>query len=50
LTVLGKSSTSELLTPEGKEKLKKELLAAIDERLPDLEVVDIFFTEFLVQK
>ena len=50
LTVLGRSKASDLLTPEGKEKLKKDLLDALDERVPDLGVLEIYFTEFIVQK
>jgi flagellar FliL protein len=50
LTVLGRSKASELLTPEGKEKLKKDLVEALDERLPDLGVLEVYFTEFIVQR
>jgi flagellar FliL protein len=50
LTVLAKAKSEELLTPEGKATLKKELLAAIAERLPELGVVEVFFTEFIVQR
>jgi flagellar protein FliL len=50
LTVLAKSKSSELLTVEGKEKLKKELLAALQERIPDVGVLEVYFTEFIVQR
>jgi flagellar basal body-associated protein FliL len=50
LTVLGRSKASDLLTPEGKEKLKKELVEALDERLPDLGILEVYFTEFIVQR
>jgi flagellar protein FliL len=50
LTVLGRSKASELLTPEGKEKLKKDLVEALDQRVPDLGVLEIYFTEFIVQR
>jgi flagellar FliL protein len=50
LTVLGRSKASELLTPEGKEKLKKDLLEALGERVPDLGVLEVYFTEFIVQR
>ena len=50
LTVLGRSKASDLLTPEGKEKLKKDLLEALGQRVPDLGVLEIYFTEFIVQR
>jgi flagellar FliL protein len=50
LTVLAKSKSSELLTAEGKEKLKKDLLTALEERIPDLGVLEVYFTEFIVQR
>lgn len=50
LTVLAKSKSSELLTAEGKEALKKELLEALEARVPDLGVLEIYFTEFIVQR
>jgi flagellar FliL protein len=50
LTALGKAKADELLTPEGKEALKKELLAAFAQRVPELGIIEVFFTEFIVQK
>ena len=50
LTVLGRSKASDLLTPEGKEKLKKDLVEALDERVPDVGVLEVYFTEFIVQR
>ena len=50
LTVLAKSTSSELLTVEGKEKLKKDLLEAFEERLPEVGVLEVYFTEFIVQR
>jgi flagellar FliL protein len=50
LTVLAKSTSAELLTIEGKEKLKKDLLAALEQRAPDLGVLEVYFTEFIVQR
>jgi len=49
LSVLGIRTVEELLTPEGKAKLKADLLKAIDERVPEIQCREIYFTEFLVQ-
>ena len=50
LTVLARQTSESLLTPDGKERLKKELKAALAERNPEIKVTDLFFTEFLVQR
>jgi flagellar protein FliL len=49
LDVLGSRTVEELLTPEGKTKLKSDLLEAIRGRVPELRCRDVYFTEFLVQ-
>ncbi len=49
LDVLGSRTVEELLTPEGKTKLKSDLLDAIRGRVPELRCRDVYFTEFLVQ-
>lgn len=49
LMVLATRSVEELLTPQGKTKLKDDLLAAIRERVPEIQCHDVYFTEFLVQ-
>lgn len=49
LTVLGSQNVDDLLTPAGKAKLKDQILAAINQRLPEIECRDVYFTEFLVQ-
>jgi flagellar protein FliL len=49
LSVLGTRTVEELLTPEGKTKLKEDLLKAIDDRVPEIQCREIYFTEFLVQ-
>lgn len=49
LTVLGTRTVDELLTPKGKDKLRKDLLQAIQDRMPELHCHEIYFTEFLVQ-
>lgn len=50
LNILGRATSEQLLSPEGKEQLKKQLKAALAEHNPDIKVVDLFFTEFLVQR
>lgn len=50
LSVLTVCKADVLLTPEGKAQLKKDLLARLSERLPELGVREIYFTEFLVQR
>jgi flagellar FliL protein len=49
LGVLGSRSVDDLLTPDGKTKLKADLLQAIDARVPELQCKEVYFTEFLVQ-
>ena len=49
LTVLSTAQAADLTGPEGKSKLKAEILQALKERAPQLGVEDVFFTEFLVQ-
>ncbi|HEU5342640.1 flagellar basal body-associated FliL family protein [Edaphobacter sp.] len=50
LTVLGRETSDVLLAADGKDRLKAELKAALLEHNPDLKVVDVFFTDFLVQR
>jgi flagellar FliL protein len=49
LTVLGTQTVDGLLTPAGKVKLKDQILAAINNRLPEIQCRDVYFTDFLVQ-
>lgn len=50
LMVLGRQTSNSLLAADGKEQLKAELKAALAKHNPKLKVVDIFFTDFLVQR
>ncbi len=50
LTVLGQQTADRLLAVDGKEELKKELKSALAEHNADLKVMDVFFTDFLVQR
>jgi len=49
LAVLSSEQPDQLLASEGKEKLKVDLLRALQERAPQLGVENVYFTEFLVQ-
>ena len=50
LTVLGRQTSESLLASDGKERMKKELRSALQERNPEIKVTDLFITEFLVQR
>jgi flagellar FliL protein len=50
LTVLGQQTSDELLAPDGKEALKVKLRAALTEHNTDIQVTELYFTEFLVQR
>jgi flagellar basal body-associated protein FliL len=39
-----------LLAPDGKQKLKTELVRALRENVPELGVREVYFTDFLVQR
>jgi flagellar basal body-associated protein FliL len=50
LSVLTVCKADVLLTSEGKAQLKKNLLEALNRSVPELDVRDVYFTEFLVQR
>jgi flagellar FliL protein len=50
LGVLASSKPDDLLTPAGKEKLKQDVLHALDGRAPQVGVREVYFTEFLIQR
>jgi len=50
LGVLGKERAADLLEADGKERLKKELKAALDQQAPQAKVHAVYFTDFLVQR
>jgi len=50
LSVLATQKVDELLTAEGKVKLKQDMLVVINDRVPEVQCKEIYFTEFLVQR
>lgn len=50
LGVLAQARVDELATAAGKQKLKEDLLHALQQRIPGLEVEEVYFTEFLIQR
>ena len=50
LTVLTAGKADALVTQDGKAQLKKQILAALQERVPELDAREVYFTEFLVQR
>ena len=50
LTVLTAGKADALVTQEGKAELKKDILAALQQSVPELDVREVYFTEFLVQR
>jgi flagellar basal body-associated protein FliL len=50
LGVLATARPEEVLTFQGKQTLKGNILRALRERAPDLEVEEVYFTEILIQR
>lgn len=50
ITVLAQCKSDQLLTSEGKLKLKADLITALNRDVPALNVQEIYFTDFLVQR
>jgi len=50
LGVLAEAKVDDLMTAAGKTKLKENLLHALQERVPQLGVEEVYFTEFLIQR
>lgn len=49
IAVLSSKRFGELNTPEGKVKLKKELISAVNDRLEGCKAVDVYFNDFAMQ-
>ncbi len=49
ITLLSTKTYEDLYTAEGKEKLRSEIMAILSEKLVDLHLISIYFTEFVVQ-
>lgn len=49
ITLLSTKTFEELYTADGKEALRTKVKDAINERLPELHVIAVYFTEFVVQ-
>ena len=50
LGVLTQRDADELLRPDGKARLKQDLVRALQQQVPDLQVEEVYFTEFLIQR
>ncbi len=50
LGILSSWRSDALLASDGRDKLKQELLAALRKRVPELDIQEVYFTEFLVQR
>jgi flagellar basal body-associated protein FliL len=49
ITTLTRKTAAELLSPEGKETLRQQLLAGLRERVPDPPLRAVYFTQFVIQ-
>ena len=50
LGVLSNWRSDDLLAPEGKQKLKNEIVHALRDRAPELGAREVYFNDFLVQR
>jgi flagellar protein FliL len=49
VTVLSSKTFEQVYLPEGKDSLRKEIIAQLGVRLPEYKVISVYFTEFAVQ-
>jgi flagellar FliL protein len=49
ITLLSTKTYEELYTADGKENLRTEITSILSEKLPDIQIISIYFTEFVVQ-
>jgi flagellar protein FliL len=50
LPVLTAGKADTLMTPDGKAQLKKDIVEALKEKVPEIDAREVYFTEFLVQR
>lgn len=50
IALLSTLKSDDLMTPDGKKKLKQGLIKALNDRLPELKIREIYFNEFMVQR
>lgn len=50
LNVLGDAKVDDMMTSAGKKKLKQKILQALQLRIPRLGAIEVYFTEFLIQR
>ena len=48
ITDISTKTFDELYTAAGKENLRRELLTLLNQRLPDLKIISVYFTEFVI--
>ena len=49
ITLLSTKTFQDLYTADGKEKLRQQIMQAIALKMPDVKILSIYFTEFVVQ-
>ena len=49
ITLLSTKTYEDLYTADGKERLRMEIMGVLTNKLPDLHIISIYFTEFVVQ-
>ncbi len=49
ITLLSTKTYDDLYTAEGKENLRQEMMQTLSAKLPDFQILSIYFTEFVVQ-
>ena len=49
ITLLSTKTYEDLYTAEGKENLRTEITRILSEKLTDLHILSVYFTEFVVQ-
>lgn len=49
ITLLSTKTYDDLYTADGKERLRAEIMDTLSAKLPDLHIISVYFTEFVVQ-